>query len=299
MSGDVRYSPLVGQTFSKPIYHYTSIATYREICASKRLRATDVRFMNDSMELQMALELLESLIDSESAGDEKVALKLLFQWLREDFEAGHSVFALCFSRHGNLLSQWRGYVGDGAGVSFGLDIKGVESLLVNSGITWIARECLYKPEDQLDCMRHVLKQMKGWPAKLVSDGIPLAESESSAKAWLITNAHFIYFCAGLVKHEKFFEESEIRVLSKPIGVNEALTEQIKYRAGKYSLIPYIEFDLEQLAAKTGRPAIVDVIVGPTPHPTSSCLTLRGLQKSQWGDAAPSVTYCEIPYRPNV
>ena len=58
---------LRGQLFENEpkatLYHYTSLQGLMGIIESRKLRASDVRYMNDSTELTYALNLLQNAIN--------------------------------------------------------------------------------------------------------------------------------------------------------------------------------------------------------------------------------------------
>src|SRR5271166_470667 len=83
-----------------------------------QLQASDVRFMNDSQELQFGASIFERRFRA-AATDQAIPanVRALVQRLADTvshtelFGMGLRCFAACFNGSGDLLSQWRGYAG--------------------------------------------------------------------------------------------------------------------------------------------------------------------------------------------
>ena len=100
------------------LYHYTSLEALVSIVRSKRLRASSIRFLNDTSELQrftkdvvaILHQRIPSLGNVSEINDLIVQTKSLLK---------HSFFVASFSEKSDLLSQWRAYCPSGLGVSIG------------------------------------------------------------------------------------------------------------------------------------------------------------------------------------
>ncbi|EJE7235954.1 DUF2971 domain-containing protein [Clostridium botulinum] len=121
---------------NEKLYYYCSLETFIAIISSKCLRISDLSKSNDYMERKWIMNILEEALDK-SFKDEGIIINLrekhrygndvnnhidyLLEMLRE--EVTQSSYITCFSRKGDLLSQWRAYSDDGRGVSIGFDSK--------------------------------------------------------------------------------------------------------------------------------------------------------------------------------
>jgi hypothetical protein len=110
-----------------------------QLTKAAQLRASDVRYMNDSQELKFgaryfAPRLAQAATDESLPDDTRRACEgLAAFFLKADvFDWALRCFAACFCDNGDLLSQWRGYArGAGGGgyaigfnreaLAFGLD----------------------------------------------------------------------------------------------------------------------------------------------------------------------------------
>ena len=123
--------PEIGPT----LYHYTDIYGVEGIIGSEKLRATDIRFMNDVSEQRFGDSLLDrafgecaSELESEAdSGDPLIvaavdSLADLYGSARS-FRGDYSplaaeYFAVCFSESQDQLSQWRAYAREGYCLAF-------------------------------------------------------------------------------------------------------------------------------------------------------------------------------------
>jgi hypothetical protein len=101
------------------LYHYTSLEALVAIVQSKRLRASNIRFLNDTSE---ALRLKEDVIGilqkrfSSSEEDREIVNTLIHSI---QSRPSQSLFVASLSENSDLLSQWRAYCPSGLGVSIG------------------------------------------------------------------------------------------------------------------------------------------------------------------------------------
>ena len=93
--------------------------------------------------------------------------------------------------------------------------------------------------------------------------------------------------APFFKHESFKEEKEWRV---------ALTggRNAVFREGETSIIPYIEFDLQD---ESGTLPIDNIVVGPTPNMSESLYSCKQLLEKH--EIKAHIRESSIPYRPTI
>lgn len=125
------------------IYHYCSLSTFQQIVKRKTLRLSDITKSNDSYERKYVLTLVEDIICElvvesfpKECSNEPQKNKLsdyVKKYLQQQVERYDEVatvsHAMCFSKDGDLLSQWRGYADDGQGVSIGFSRSALISYL--------------------------------------------------------------------------------------------------------------------------------------------------------------------------
>ena len=109
-----------GEAVPRTLYHYTSLDALVSIVNTKRLRASNIRFLNDRAEsvamMADVIDLLQSFGGSlaEQADGRRIAAMLEKKTPKADYVAS-------LSEKDDLLSQWRAYCPSGRGVSIGFN----------------------------------------------------------------------------------------------------------------------------------------------------------------------------------
>lgn len=265
---------------SNTLFHYTSLQGLMGIIESRQLRASELRYMNDSTELLYAISLLQSEIKAraQNASDGMAFLSKFSEWLRNQVARGPLIFSASFRANGNLLSQWRGYSNHGKGISLGFNHQAIQSLACAQNFR--LGRCLYDVGEQqaiarrlVDCVTSMYLQCGD-----ISHVLPSIEAD------------LLSICA-LLKHPTFAEEQEWRLVSPTFSSPDSLA--IHFREGKTMLVPYCLFDLEL----EGAIKLDHVYVGPTPNPQLSVTALMHYLSSKHAQPTTGISDSEIPYRP--
>lgn len=261
------------------LYHYTSLQGLMGITQSRKLRASDVRYMNDSTELTYALNLLRDAIESRKKTNEaeQRILSAFSVWLRDQINTGPMLFSASFRESGNLLSQWRGYSTHGKGVSLGFNPAAVQKL-ANQQMFSLGK-CIYDPEKHIDFIERIIARI----LKLCLNECNLSSLFDEIEGDLLA------MCA-LFKHPTFAEEQEWRLVSPTF--ESVADHPIDFREGKAMLIPHYLFNLE-----VNDTIVLDhVFVGPTPNAELSVNALTHYLKHHNAYPQKGINDCEIPYR---
>jgi hypothetical protein len=190
------------------LYHYTTLDGARQILETRKLWASSIRHLNDSSELQYAIDLALKVFPIAAFSDFERRF-----WL-DDLRGGTSYVA-SFSVHRDQLSQWRGYGGSACGIALGFDAEYIKGTL--SPLGYRLEPCIYDPEEQ----RRLFESSGG---------------SASAQA----AAHAIVDLAPRMKQPKFSEEGEWRVIS---GVPpEPITPS--FRVVGSMLVPYRKLPMD-------------------------------------------------------
>jgi len=299
------------------IYHYCSTESFFSIISNKCLRLSDITKTNDHLEKEWALnlqdEVLENILDKifkEKSIDFDPYKKDdilgygnffdIFKVCQEDFY-NSPAFIACFSKNGDLLSQWRGYAADGTGISIGFN----ELLFYDLDYTdsdFNFMEVIYKKRKQIEIIKteiseyfDEIKPIKMNPAE-------------SFGAYIENNNDWI--CPRLalrllpinysLKNTAFAEECEKRVMyipkiniihipeidinkyfSSPIEMGYFQLSPIKYRAKPDEIIAYCELNFNKLI---DRGIISEIIIGPKSK--SNIMDIYGFMKSFGYDINP-------------
>jgi hypothetical protein len=202
--------------------------------------------------------------------------------LRKSYARELDIFVCSFSENGDLLSQWRGYCPpNGNGFSIGFDSRLLENPRQRQD--FFLDKCVYDPELQRTMIKELIDE---WRKQFRSPTSALsAFSVDNLTGWFA----FLFVRLGLMlKHPKFSEECEWRMISQPTPIDHP---QIHYREGKSTRIPYFDFKLAEKKL-----AISQVIIGPVPDMELSTPKSVGNLLSSMKVVCGSIKKSEIPYQ---
>ena len=156
-------------------------------------------------------------------------------------------YVASFSRHKDVLSQWRAYCNEGNGYAIGfkpgslVQLKKSECYLV---------QCIYEPEKQ-----------KTLCNALIDSYFTLDEDlqEMSGSLWkghkLAQWSEKILILALAIKHQGFAEEAEWRLI-----LRESDKDIVDFRPGRFGVVPYLNVRLLSTDEKL---VIAELVVGPS------------------------------------
>jgi len=262
------------------LYHYTSLQGLMGIIDSRQLRASELRYTNDSTELLYAIDLLQTAITvrrQHSTGN-KVLLSNFSNWLNNQVASGPMLFSASFRANGNLLSQWRGYSSHGKGISLGFDHQAIHSLA--SAQNFRVGKCLYD-----------IGKQQQLATRIIDCVMSMCDQEDDIEVVLHDNEADLMSICALLKHPAFTEEQEWRLISPTF--TSVSSAPIAFREGKAMLVPYYLFGL----ALEGEIKLEHVYVGPTPNAALSVNALTHYLTQKGARPANGISESEIPYRP--
>lgn len=255
------YAPTFYPGLHPVLYHYCSTATFLSIIQRKCLWLSDVNTMNDFGEVHWAYDRFieaANLVLAEVGQDflDKVDLAISTTQLR-------ILPMLCaFSTDGDVLSQWRAYADDGAGVAVGFNASKVASLAVRIA------PIEYASERQVHHFRTWL---------LATHEVHQELPERERQTFLFEMCSRFATDMALYKNPAFSEEQEVRIIRGVVvkaddndqwelvdqgGSGERNSKKklpVMFRAARNGgVVSYIEVPLNGL----GPNAISEVIVGP-------------------------------------
>jgi hypothetical protein len=189
-----------------------------------------------------------------------------------------NVYVASFSENDDQLSQWRGYCPAGKGINLGFSASDFELPLSRQPFHLVP--CIYDGREQARIVRELVAQFL--------DEFR-ASPEHGGDHLLGRFALFFTTIAPILKHEKFAEESEWRLVSNVLATPDP---RIKHREGHSFVVPYYDF---QLAHEYEPIKMAHIRVGPTPHPELAMSSVSdALQANQvnWRGVGRSF----VPYR---
>lgn len=276
------------------LYHYTTFSGLLGIVGNGMLWASDIRYMNDSAELQHTADLIRVEITNRvvAGHTNPDLLNQFLDWVTHRITNGHMLFAASFRANGNLLSQWRGYSRIGKGVSLGFNPGYILECAKKQSFQ--IGKCIYNREEQRKLIAQVVDSVE------VLAGGTDEEQNISPGEGRGQRYHCIFEkiesdllrIAAILKHPSFKEEEEWRIVS-PV-ITDYLEEPVLFREGASMLVPYINFKLATPAEPNI--ALEHLFLGPTPNITISMNSLTMFLSRHGIRPENGISYCQIPYR---
>lgn len=256
------------------IYHYTSLTNFLAIIQSQSFFCTNLNYLNDKKEYKFGVEQVLKVVD-------KLNIENFANYILNDFENDIHKFynseryVVCFSKEGDLLSQWRAYANQGKGIAIGFDLINFED-----SIHQHVKGCqiMYDETYQLISIEEIIKMTINY-----YEGIKHNFDwndygfENLVRNSIISSLHHI---VSTYKSEGFKEEKEFRyeycidgnMIKKDV-------KKIHFRATDNLLIPYIILESDyinfkkknkknvdnetELTFKNKKLPIKEIIIGPS------------------------------------
>jgi hypothetical protein len=111
------------------LYHYCGNESFVAIVEGRSLLASELSLSNDHLEGKWVRGVFSEVCQ------QNIKDKYNFDMLMQHFDLLYKVFGargFCLSEESDLLSQWRGYANDGAGISIGFSNEYLEKLTESS-----------------------------------------------------------------------------------------------------------------------------------------------------------------------
>jgi len=222
-----------------PLFHYTDTSALVQVVQHKKLWASDLRLMNDTMEIEHGMKLIRAAVKRRAPNVE--ALNLVRAALAHPNFADGALFAISLSEDGDVLSQWRAYAADGAGYAVGFDSNSIQGLAPEEWGVSISRLC--RVEYRRSTQRRLAEQLIDAAFRSVE---PLAGRDpATVVPWVSMGfANVLLAFASVCKNAGFKEEQEWRLVytysqaSFESAVPSARPKS-SFRAGRYGLTPYL------------------------------------------------------------
>lgn len=221
---------------AKNLFHYTDALAVKSILENQELWLSDIRFLNDSQEMNDGVKYILDVLSSElpDVGLDLACMIAARDYLNESFDDHISfgidnepTFVCSFSEAGNQLSQWRAY--GGYSIEFDRELIDRELQIF---------ECVYSESDK-----------KTISNGIVRDAIRMVASDFQKYGAINSDSQIglsmLLRTASTFKDQSFYEEQEVRCavdLSLP-------SADLKFRSRSGILIPYIRLGFPFSAIK--------------------------------------------------
>lgn len=246
------------------LYHYTSSKGLLGIIQDNSLWVTKMDYLNDSLELRLAFDLLNNEIDNQlkhgsstRKPNELEFMKSYLANLQNNDTGGVYLGVSSFTEKSDHLGQWRGYCQIGDGYSLGFDTTKLKQLIGNQAYLL---PCIYDEEDQRKIISELVNHCSISPDKRIKPtGIlpPISELQYEDAIRIIP---------AIIKDKAFEDEKEWRLIVR------GTKNKVKFRSGSFSLIPY--WEMNPIGNHMYKEALHQIVIGPTPFPDKSKKALQ-------------------------
>ena len=323
---------LISSPVPDRLWHYTDLEGFRGIVGSKRIYATNIKYLNDREESKHALALAKRLLleNLPPEADAPLVRQLVVGEFDRVFERGAlspenlTLFTASFTANGDLLSQWRGYSAGSAGVSLGFDFRGVREITAPSS-PLIFAPCVYKDDDKERLLRLSIAPFVGPVLDIAAHTADIPTRERTREEIRkekpdlgekeIEGIYFerlqgmwnqelprsvgeatakLFHLIGLLKNSAFQEEQEWRYVF-PVFANMPKPPELKFRSRSSTLVPYIEFPLVGDVEGNASFRLREVIIGPGSEDELAVDAARSFLDSSDAKGV-AVSHSRIPYR---
>lgn len=277
------------------LYHYTNSAGFHGIVEFDSLRATNVGFLNDELELQYVSSVVRKTIAAtpRQANSRK---QQLLDTIQDDLdealqEAAENLFVISFSTMDDDLSQWRSYAGAEGGFAVGFSTEELRKRLTalrkskSAPARALLRPVLYGDDAVSSLVNNFLTaSMKKFDSSL--RGVTVSKSKELIEWWKSALVARLVTFAPFGKHHQFKSENECRIvltLSK-----RRPTSGVKFIPKSTVLAAYLEVNgTNECIRRVG--------AGPGRHRTLNKSSAERFLKSKDLDA--TFYESDAPYRP--
>ena len=273
------------------LFHYTNQLGMLGIMQSNTLWATKIHYLNDESEFQLALNLAKAELGSQieairsTNGDPYEIRRRVCLLDNISTIENINICVISLSEAKDLLSQWRAYADGVGGFSIGFNVETLRSKAAENGFELV--KCIYEEDCQLKVIQELILET------LRDDfNINKVQSDpSNGKNVFVMKtggdfAEKLIRIAPVLKNESFREEKEWRLISKPTSVR-----AMKFRPGKSSLLPYIDFNLGESKSFY----LKEVVSGPSPNKHLMESSAKMLM-SKYGFDSNRVVSSKIPFK---
>lgn len=255
--------------------HYTTSEGLLGICTSDALWATCAQYSNDVSEVvyaqSLAMEVIREVVRKQGSGPASAQLTSLVE-AGTDKAGIVDAYIVSFCEISDLLSQWRAY-GRSAGFEIRFQSMTKRNALLNVEVLalespFVDRKVLTKVMYSKEEQQKQLKGLLEGTTEILNEALH-THSELAAELprvlGMLVLSDFTQWLYS-VKHPKFAEEQEWRVIAFPkltrlfYGGEYRHPNHLKFRPGRHSLVPYIE-----LTPTEGKLPITEVLCGPGGH----------------------------------
>jgi len=251
------------------LYHYCSTDAFFNIVTSKSVWLSSLTASNDSEEGKWLARVVRRICLANDL--DPIHADLVEDHVKR-LQEKVGCLGFCLSEDGDMLSQWRGYANDAAGISIGFPIEGFDQMFRESAgrSTVSLRKVAYTQDEQdalvasvvKEALQHATDAFQG-PTLLGFDPEKHASYDDALAAHKQSKSEFTEKLLGLygalyrVKNPAFSEEREWRLTTDHFS--DWNSDPVSFRVRGEQIVPYRPVAFPQ---SYGTAMIKEVILGP-------------------------------------
>lgn len=247
------FDPYRNNMKDKIIYHYCSMDSFFGIITNKNIRLSDAYKTNDYTELEWIFSIIEYSMTDVLKTEFVYSLRKSYRKWLESYFRPHIA---CFSKDGDLMSQWRAYANDGKGISIGFNRRYFESIKILDNKEFEILDVIYHHKKQEKLLKNLFSIIGTEKLKILEEIYINKGNNNYFEEIMLASALLRY---GMTfKNETFSEEKEVRLIH---GFDKIAAEpdMFEYRVKQDDLISFVEIPLD---VESNYLPIKEVILGP-------------------------------------
>lgn len=232
------------------VYHYTTVDTMMKIVTSRKIWATSISYLNDSLEgehfLRMVRQRLPGLLSRYQLND------TVLNKLSDGPKPVESrPFVASFSSEGDSLPQWRSYCPQGNGVAIGFRVSCLKKTQLWQDNREAPQSPRFKSVEYMkdDIPEASLEESIEEIARLVDSAIVLFQEKYAKETLRVPRedifAAFAEMEACWRKHASFSAEHEYRLIVDRFSVPR---HNLEFRSVRSTIVPYLELSIPAQSA---------------------------------------------------
>jgi hypothetical protein len=250
------------------IYHYTSSDSFKAIISSKRLWATDYRYLRgDEKEIRFGTELVKQTLESLLANEKNAFCKMLLEMPLQNFSSVFThhmhAYVACLCEGADQESQWRDFAAaEGRCIGFSTTnsalniptIQGPSSAVLGEEQQFYLAPVTYESEYQIVKIRQIIEPLLTL-LRIHADGLRPEQGRLLVNECFTVLVREMNVLLPFFKRPEYTSEGEwrlMRVLMKG-------DQKVLYRNGpKGKQIPYDLIDILHWSQRSGLLPLHDV-----------------------------------------
>ncbi len=252
---------------SEIVYHYATLESFLLIVESQSLYFTNLNYLNDRKEYNHGVEIILDTLKHQAYNETSVSKLKILNYVEKNLESINksSRYIACFSKNGDLLSQWRAYGNQGKGISIGFKTNNLEYF---DGAFLNCMNMEYREEFQKKTINEFIKIIIEY-----FENIKVSINWEGYNYELLVSKSIITFIEDFIssfKDSSFGEEKEFRLEYKiDRNINKNDNTELLFRSNGNLIIPFykIEYvnknDVLSLESEYKKLPIETIIIGPS------------------------------------